>query len=63
MKSVAEMVPLTPVMLITMSSAATKPAVENSSGETTATSPDTESAVEVGDPAESHSNTMAGSAE
>lgn len=46
-----------------IAAAATKPAVENSSGETTATSPDTESAVEVGDPAESHSNTMAGSAE
>ncbi len=46
-----------------IAAAATKPAVENSSGETTATSPDTESAVEVCDPAESHSNTMAGSAE
>ena len=45
-----------------IAAAATKPAVENSSGETTATSPDAESAVEVGDPAESHSNTMAGSA-
>ena len=46
-----------------IAAAVTKPAVENSSGETTATSPDTESAVEVGDSAGSHSNTMAGSAE